>query len=108
MRLSVSDGRTSSKGSLLGSFCSRLCSFESEISEDAGQPFALEEVRGVTLQPRDADGDSLVYANFALNAGANRAWEFAARSEEEAREWVRAIDGILFKQSKKASRVVKC
>ena len=57
---------------------------------------------------RGAPGDSLVYANFALNAGANRAWEFAARSEEEAREWVRAIDGILFKQSKKASRVVKC
>ena len=87
----------------------RLTSFESEIAEDIGVPFALEEVKAVDLRPRDPDPEvEAVYANFALNtANAKKSWEFAARSEDEAREWAAALNGVLFKQSSKASRVVK-
>ena len=84
----------------------QLVSYDSEIGEDAGVPIELEEVTHVELRSRAADGGGDVHANFAL-VGARRTWEFAARSEEEAREWTRAFEETLFTRSMKAVTAVR-
>ena len=72
---------------------------------------ALELRAGMRVWLVGKDGSSdqaggWIVANFALQSP-RRSWEFAARSEEEAREWANAFDQTLFRMSSKAANVVR-
>ena len=73
----------------------RLLSFKSDTTPDSGQPFPLDDVREVALVARRTETGVVVMGNFALRTPRRR-WEFAARSEDEAREWVRLLEDTLF------------
>ena len=62
-------------------------------------PASRTQASGVELRPRETEAGATILANFALHVG-RRTLEFAARSEEEAREWVRALDEMLFRHAK--------
>ena len=85
----------------------RLISYDSEVPADDGLMLGLHEVKGVQLRPRETDAGTTIDANFALKIGKDRMYEFAARSEEEAREWVRVFDEILFKRSTKVQNMAR-
>ena len=85
----------------------RLISYDSEVPADDGLMLGLHEVKGVPLRPRETDAGTTIDANFALKIGKDRMYEFAARSEEEAREWVRVFDEILFKRSTKVQNMAR-
>ena len=55
----------------------------------------LEHVSAVKVVPRKTDA-GVVHANFHLATPRKVLHEFAARSEAEAREWVRALETALF------------
>ena len=85
----------------------QLVAYDSEVAEiECGVPIPLAGLTKVELQQRRTEAGGWIVANFALQSP-RRSWEFASRSEEEAREWANAFDQTLFRMSSKAANVVR-
>ena len=80
-------------GAMASSRDVRLASYETELGDGGGMLMSLGGINKIPLLPRETEAGT-IHGNFALDYGEGRL-EFAARSEEEAREWVKALENAL-------------